>query len=220
MLQSTFPFVVRSCSRGTTITAGGHRYRLHRQVSSSSVGAAAAAAAAATSGGSSRTASSPSMSTSISFESSPVSPLIARSMNSNLNPHHHHHHHHHRLDNHQRYRHCGCTSAEDRHRQFFSTSIDSSSSSNSSGTGGLSSFGGSTSSNSQGSIVDMEYDGVSDADAALINRHAKKVQTSVSLQALMRTGRGEFLHKTFDEESVAVDDHTATELVLMQVRMK
>ena len=64
----------------------------------------------------------------------------------------------------------------------------------------------------------MEYEGVSDADAKLINRHAKKVQTSVSLQALMRTGRGEFLHKTFDEESVAADDHTATELVLMQVR--
>jgi hypothetical protein len=72
---------------------------------------------------------------------------------------------------------------------------------------------------------------VSEADSKLINRHAKKAQTSVSLQALMRTGRGEFLHKTFGDDSgggggggstpsVAVDNHTATELVLMQVRAK
>jgi hypothetical protein len=51
--------------------------------------------------------------------------------------------------------------------------------------------------------------------AKLINTHAKKVQTPVSLQALMRTGRGEFLDKHF--EDATVDDHTATELVLLQV---
>ena len=175
------------------MTAGSHRHHLHRQLFCS---AGSAAAGSATGGGSSSTPS--------------ISPLIARSMHSNLNNHH--------LENRQRCRPCGCTRAEDGHRRFSSTSIDSSSTRSS--TGGLSSFSESSRSNSQGSIVDMEYDGVSEADAALINRHAKKVQTSVSLQALMRTGRGEFLHKTFDEESVAVDDHTATELVLMQVRRK
>lgn len=37
----------------------------------------------------------------------------------------------------------------------------------------------------------------------------------MSLQALMRTGRGEYLHKTFGSD--AVERHAATELVLMQV---
>ena len=185
------------------MTGGGHRYHIHRQVYCSS---GTLAAGPATSGGRLRAISS--SSTSTSLQSTSIPPFIARSMHSNLNHHH--------LENHQRCRPCGCTGSVDGHRHFLSTSIDSSSSK--SGTGGLSSFSGSSSSNSQGSIVDMEYDGVSEADAAMINRHAKKVQTSVSLQALMRTGRGEFLHKTFDEESVAVDDHTATELVLMQVR--
>lgn len=64
--------------------------------------------------------------------------------------------------------------------------------------------------------TDMEYEGVPADVAKLINMHAKKVQTPVSLQALMRTGRGEFLDKHF--EDVAVEKHTATELVLMQVR--
>ena len=38
----------------------------------------------------------------------------------------------------------------------------------------------------------------------------------LSLQALMRTGRGEFLHKTF-EDMAHVDQHSATDLVLIQV---
>ncbi|KAG7368256.1 two component system sensor histidine kinase [Nitzschia inconspicua] len=62
---------------------------------------------------------------------------------------------------------------------------------------------------------EMEYEGVPPDVAKLINTHAKKVQTPVSLQALMRTGRGEFLDKHF--EDAAVEKHTATELVLMQV---
>jgi len=61
----------------------------------------------------------------------------------------------------------------------------------------------------------MEYEGVPSDVSELINSHAKKVQTPVSLQALMRTGRGEFLDKHFEDETV--EKHTATELVLMQV---
>jgi hypothetical protein len=64
----------------------------------------------------------------------------------------------------------------------------------------------------------MEYEGVTDDVAKLINLHAKKVQTPVNLQALMRTGRGEFLEKHFEVD--AVEKHTATELVLMQVSGK
>jgi hypothetical protein len=63
---------------------------------------------------------------------------------------------------------------------------------------------------------DINYDGVSDEVAKLINDHAKQSPTSVSLQALMRTGRGEYLDRHF--EHVAMKEHTATELVLMQVR--
>jgi pyruvate dehydrogenase kinase 2/3/4 len=45
--------------------------------------------------------------------------------------------------------------------------------------------------------------------------HASQPQTSVSLQALMRTGQGEFLHRTFGEETR--ERHAATDLVLIQV---
>jgi len=62
---------------------------------------------------------------------------------------------------------------------------------------------------------DIDYDGVPDNVAKLINDHAKQPPTSVSLQALMRTGRGEYLDRHF--ENVAINEHTATELVLMQV---
>jgi len=63
----------------------------------------------------------------------------------------------------------------------------------------------------------VEYDGVSDSVSKIINEHAQQHQTSVSLQALMRTGRGEFLHKHFDEEKIEDPQHTATELVRIQV---
>jgi hypothetical protein len=63
---------------------------------------------------------------------------------------------------------------------------------------------------------DINYDGVSDEVARLINDHAKQSPTSVSLQALMRTGRGEYLDRHF--ENVSMKEHSATELVLMQVR--
>ena len=64
----------------------------------------------------------------------------------------------------------------------------------------------------------VQYDGVSDSVSKVINEHAQQHQTSVSLQALMRTGRGEFLHKSFDEEEIEDPEHTATDLVLIQVR--
>jgi len=56
---------------------------------------------------------------------------------------------------------------------------------------------------------------LSESERDLVSRRADELQTSVSLQALMRTGRGEFLHKTFGEEKR--EQHTATDLVLVQV---
>lgn len=63
----------------------------------------------------------------------------------------------------------------------------------------------------------MEYDGVPESVSKIVNEHAHQLQTSVSLQALMRTGRGEFLHKSFGEEEMEENQHSATELVLIQV---
>lgn len=54
-----------------------------------------------------------------------------------------------------------------------------------------------------------------DADHKTILDHASQPQTSVSLQALMLTGKGEYLHKTFGEETR--EERSATELVLIQV---
>jgi Mitochondrial branched-chain alpha-ketoacid dehydrogenase kinase len=53
-----------------------------------------------------------------------------------------------------------------------------------------------------------------------ITELAKEPQTSVSLNALMKTGRGEFLHKTFGtqlQQVVEPNTTAATELVLIQV---
>lgn len=58
--------------------------------------------------------------------------------------------------------------------------------------------------------------GTLDDVAEIVKRLASIPQTSVSLQALMRTGRGEFLHKTF-EDMQKIDQHSATNLVLIQV---
>jgi hypothetical protein len=60
------------------------------------------------------------------------------------------------------------------------------------------------------------YEGVSEEISKVIYDHAMQPQTSVSLQALMRTGKGEFLHKTF-EDTKNMDEHSASELVLIQV---
>jgi hypothetical protein len=59
------------------------------------------------------------------------------------------------------------------------------------------------------------FSNISEDDRARIAAAAREPQTSVSLQALMRTGRGEYLHRTFTE--TVVEKHAATELVLMQV---
>lgn len=61
---------------------------------------------------------------------------------------------------------------------------------------------------------DINYDGVPDEETELINDHVKKLPTSVSLQVLLRTGRAEYLDQI---ENVAMKEHTATELVLIQV---
>jgi len=64
-----------------------------------------------------------------------------------------------------------------------------------------------------------DFDGVSADVSKLIYHHAHQPQTAVSLQALMRTGRGEYLHKTYKEAIVHKEDDEkgATEQVLMQV---
>lgn len=51
---------------------------------------------------------------------------------------------------------------------------------------------------------------------SIAKKLALKPQTSVNLQALMQTGRGEFLNKTFQGVE-HVDQHSATGMVLIQV---
>jgi Mitochondrial branched-chain alpha-ketoacid dehydrogenase kinase len=60
---------------------------------------------------------------------------------------------------------------------------------------------------------------ITDQERELIEKQAKEPQTSVSLQALMRTGRGEFLDKTFGQETLQREqaDARKTQLVLIQV---
>ena len=53
----------------------------------------------------------------------------------------------------------------------------------------------------------------------LINKLAQRPQTGASLETLMKTGRGEFLHKTYKGE-VSVTDSVATDQILMQVRKR
>jgi hypothetical protein len=63
----------------------------------------------------------------------------------------------------------------------------------------------------------ISFEGVSENWSEQIYRHSVQPQTPVSLQTLMQTGRGEFLHKTYKD----LDDtggRGATEKVLQQVR--
>lgn len=55
--------------------------------------------------------------------------------------------------------------------------------------------------------------------AALVNEYARKPQTSISMQTLMRTGRGDLLSKTYKDEVITGDlkQKAATERILMQV---
>lgn len=50
--------------------------------------------------------------------------------------------------------------------------------------------------------------------ATLVRQHALQPQTSANLETLMKTGRGEFLHKTFGDDP---EEHAATEKILIQV---
>lgn len=87
------------------------------------------------------------------------------------------------------------------HRRHLASTISSSSSTSSAST---SSASGSTTA----VVTEDELD-------RLIQEASILPQTSVSLQALMRTGQGEFLHRTFGEETRS--RHMATDLVLIQV---
>lgn len=54
--------------------------------------------------------------------------------------------------------------------------------------------------------------------SAIIHKYAHEPQTSASLQTLMRTGRGEFLHKTYrDLNESNIKSNAATDMVLTQV---
>ena len=73
---------------------------------------------------------------------------------------------------------------------------------------------------------DIQITGVSDDVASIIKQYAHKPQTSASLQTLMKTGRGEYLHKTYgsDHQEDAGegggdgDAKVATDKILKQVR--
>jgi hypothetical protein len=62
------------------------------------------------------------------------------------------------------------------------------------------------------------FEGVTEATSRMIYEYAHHPQTSVSLKALMQSGRGEFLNKTYKEDVLHNDNKVATEKVLMQVR--
>jgi len=58
---------------------------------------------------------------------------------------------------------------------------------------------------------------MSDEVAKLVRQHAHQPQTSANLETLMKTGRGEFLHKTYKDETLKDGPHAATEKILIQV---
>lgn len=59
--------------------------------------------------------------------------------------------------------------------------------------------------------------GVSKDVSDLILKHANSSQTGISLQTLMKTGRGELIHKTYKEEVSNKSSKVATDKILMQV---
>eukprot|EP00551_Chaetoceros_affinis_P004241 CAMPEP_0203665626 /NCGR_PEP_ID=MMETSP0090-20130426/2812_1 /ASSEMBLY_ACC=CAM_ASM_001088 /TAXON_ID=426623 /ORGANISM="Chaetoceros affinis, Strain CCMP159" /LENGTH=529 /DNA_ID=CAMNT_0050529247 /DNA_START=148 /DNA_END=1737 /DNA_ORIENTATION=+ len=54
---------------------------------------------------------------------------------------------------------------------------------------------------------DIEITGVSNEVASIIKQYAHKQQTSASLETLMKTGRGEYLHKTYGADHADADDY-------------
>jgi pyruvate dehydrogenase kinase 2/3/4 len=91
----------------------------------------------------------------------------------------------------------------------------------------------STSTRRSASTTEKKISDLSDEQSAMVYKHAGRSQTSASLLTLMKTGRGEFLHKTYKEEedvqqqqqqqeeetlsAPAPDDKVATDKILMQV---
>lgn len=69
------------------------------------------------------------------------------------------------------------------------------------------------------SYENMQITGVPDDVAEMIHKHAARPQTSASLQTLMKTGRGEYLHKTYEDHEHDPNDNSkvATDKILMQV---
>ena len=70
--------------------------------------------------------------------------------------------------------------------------------------------------------IDEDTKHMTPSEAHLIKQYTTQPQTSASLQTLLLTGRGEYLHKTFKQQPEAHAGHDdfdrcATELVLMQV---
>ena len=63
-------------------------------------------------------------------------------------------------------------------------------------------------------------EGVDDDVARNIHDCSHQPQTSVSLQTLMKTGRGELIHKTYKDASYSDDSKVATDKILMQVHDK
>ena len=69
------------------------------------------------------------------------------------------------------------------------------------------------------SFDDERHDDVMTEEVArLVRQHAHQPQTSANLETLMKTGRGEFLHKTYKDDVGGKDgEHAATEKILIQV---
>jgi hypothetical protein len=67
------------------------------------------------------------------------------------------------------------------------------------------------------SSSERAFEGVSEEVSKRIQHHAHQPQTAVSLQTLLQTGRGEFLHKTYKNLEEDNNDRGATGKVLIQV---
>ena len=55
---------------------------------------------------------------------------------------------------------------------------------------------------------------------SIVNQYANESQTSISLQTLMRTGRGMLLHKTYGHSTENDSANAATDKVLIQVGLQ
>ena len=64
-------------------------------------------------------------------------------------------------------------------------------------------------------VTSMKISDVSDDVSILIHKHANRPQTSASLQILIETGHGEYIHKTFKESSP--QEREDNDKIMMQV---